>query len=708
MSKKQKLSKARSLVKDFTVLLGFSFVAVFIALHLLSSQQTGVLGYWLIEKTLKPLFGEFIYYIPFLIIFHSVMRWFTPSDKRKRMNIGFVILYVVGPFAFSLQHFIFTEVKAGGLLGNFIYQLLDYVLGRNGSLLLLFVSIIFAVLCISPLSLLLSVKALKQTCIQASKWFWSYWTQKAFWKSFFYEAVDYKKKPEPKSPKKEIAKKWIPNEVVKSNDQITFERRSLKKPIQLTTTVQQTQTAEYGYQLPSIDTLATANTSEEMIRKREALALQQSDVLEEALASFNVKAKVVHISAGPSVIRYELAPGDGVKISKITTLSQDIALKMAAPSVRIEAPIPGKSLVGIEVPAPEREAVFLRNIIEQTDFLTDKNILTSCLGLTITGAPITFNLAEMPHLLIAGATGSGKSVCVNTIIMSILLRARPDQVKFVMIDPKKVELSLYDDIPHLLAPVVTNPQMAAATLKQWALKEMEQRYELFSKIGVKDLAGHNKAMPESPLPHIVVIIDELADLMMVASQEVENTICRLAQMARATGIHLVIATQRPSVNVVTGLIKANVPSRIAFFVQSQIDSRTILDVAGAEKLLGKGDMLYSPVGKPAQRLQGVFISEEDIKSVVDFIKGQAKPEYSHDLLAVEIEEVDDKTDLPENVDALFEEAKEIIQSTQKASISYLQRKLKIGYNRAARLMDQLEEQGVIGAYDEDSKSRPVF
>ena len=329
------------------------------------------------------------------------------------------------------------------------------------------------------------------------------------------------------------------------------------------------------------------------------------------------------------------------------------------------------------------------------------------------------NLNKMPHILVAGSTGSGKSVCVNAIIISILMKASPDEVKFLMIDPKKVELSLYSDIPHLLAPVVTNPNKAAATLKQWALVEMERRYELFTEHGVKDLAGFNSYAKQSedpeikPIPYIVVIIDEFADLMMVASQEVENTICRLAQMARATGIHLVIATQRPSVNVVTGLIKANVPSRISFAVQSQIDSRTVLDMAGAEKLLGKGDMLYMPVGasKP-DRVQGVFVSEEEVNAVVNFIKEQGGPDYNEEVVSVEPmgddKEEESKSDDNPNRDDLFEKAKEMIQSTQYASTSYLQRKLRIGYNRAARLMDELEEAGVIGAYDAEAKTRPVL
>ncbi|RAP37783.1 cell division protein FtsK [Candidatus Marinamargulisbacteria bacterium SCGC AAA071-K20] len=451
---------------------------------------------------------------------------------------------------------------------------------------------------------------------------------------------------------------------------------------------------------------------------------EQAQILEQTLASFNVKATVVNITIGPSVTRYELQPGDGVKISKITALAQDIALKLATADIRIEAPIPGKCLVGIEVPNLAIDTITLRTIMDQTDFYDRSSKLVNVLGLTITGESILMDLGKMPHVLIAGATGSGKSVCINAIIISILMRATPEEVKFLMIDPKKVELSLYEGIPHLLAPVVTNPNKAAATLKKWALMEMERRYERFSKVGVKDIHGFNKLVEkqqkqETPdyedaltkLPLIVVIIDELADLMMVASQDVEQTICRLAQMARATGIHLVIATQRPSVNVVTGLIKANVPSRVSFYLQSQIDSRTILDMGGAEKLLGKGDMLYSPVGafKP-KRIQGVFIAESEVKNIVSWLKKQGTPDYVDEILEVEpLGDTNDSKGSDNNGnDDLFEEARQLVMSSKYASTSYLQRKLKIGYNRAARIMDQLEESGVISEYAGEKKSRSVL
>ncbi len=482
------------------------------------------------------------------------------------------------------------------------------------------------------------------------------------------------------------------------------------------------------FQCPPMELLEKGKKPKYSLKAQTKQRVEKAAILEETLASFNVAAKVINITPGPMVTRYELQPGDGVKISKITSLSKDISLKLAAPDIRIEAPIPGKALIGIEVPNEDIQMITLRSIIEESSVLNSKDKLIAGLGKTITGESIVMNLAKMPHVLIAGATGSGKSVCINSIILSILMRSTPDEVKFLMIDPKKVELSFYEEIPHLLAPVVTNPNKAAATLKKWALVEMENRYELFSRIGVKDIIGFNAyvekelaenpdvslfdgSMPLEKLPYIVVIIDELADLMMVASQDVEQTICRLAQMARATGIHLVIATQRPSVNVVTGLIKANITSRVSFYLQSQIDSRTIIDMAGAEKLLGKGDMLYFPVGSfNPVRAQGVFVSEAEVKRVVTWLKGQGKPDYSNDIINVEPLENSDEKSKKNNPaqDELYEDAKQLVINSKYASTSYLQRKLRIGYNRAARIMDELEQEGVISEYVGEKKSRSVL
>jgi DNA segregation ATPase FtsK/SpoIIIE, S-DNA-T family len=432
-------------------------------------------------------------------------------------------------------------------------------------------------------------------------------------------------------------------------------------------------------------------------------------ILEDTLDSFGVKVKVTHVTQGPAITRYEAQPAPGIKVSKITNLADDIALSLASADVRIEAPVPGKSVVGIEVPNKEIATVHFREVMETPEFLNSPSKLTMVLGKDITGTPIVADLTKMPHLLIAGATGSGKSVCVNTLINSILFKARPDEVKFLLVDPKMVELTNYNGIPHLIAPVVTDPKKAAGALK-WIVTEMETRYELFAAAGVRDIVRYNflrtqeKKEEAQPLPYVVVVIDELADLMMVAPGDVEDSICRLAQMARAAGIHLLIATQRPSVDVITGLIKANIPSRIAFSVSSQIDSRTILDMNGAEKLLGRGDMLYYPMGasKPV-RVQGCFLGDKEVENVVRFLQNQAKPEYQE---IPNIELGSSKT-MEDSGDELFHQASLLFIESGNASVSLLQRRLRIGYTRAARLMDLLEEKGVVGGY-EGSKPREVL
>ncbi|WP_333870484.1 FtsK/SpoIIIE family DNA translocase [Desulforamulus putei] len=432
--------------------------------------------------------------------------------------------------------------------------------------------------------------------------------------------------------------------------------------------------------------------------------------LEETLESFGIKAKVTQVSRGPAITRYEIQPPAGVKVSRIVSLADDIALAMAAPDVRIEAPIPGKAAVGIEVPNKEISMVHIRDLLESKEFTGAPSRLTVALGKDIAGTPIIADLTKMPHLLIAGATGAGKSVCINTLIASILFKATPDEVKFLMIDPKMVELATYNGIPHLVAPVVTNPKKAATTLR-WAVREMERRYELFAKAGVRDIARYNNLFNEkepgqgqNPLPLMVVIIDELADLMMVAPADVEDAICRLAQMARAAGIHLVVATQRPSVDVITGLIKANIPSRISFAVSSQVDSRTILDMAGAEKLLGKGDMLFFPVGAPKPiRVQGAYLSDREVEDLVNFLKKQSAPVYDESVAREEPREQETQ----EAEDELLPEAVKILIETGHASISMLQRRLHIGYARAARLIDIMEKKGIVGGY-EGSKPRAIL
>ncbi|CAM4124444.1 DNA translocase FtsK [Streptococcus penaeicida] len=469
------------------------------------------------------------------------------------------------------------------------------------------------------------------------------------------------------------------------------------------------------YKLPTIDLFAPDRPKDQS--KEKNLVRKNITVLEDTFRSFGIDVKVERAEIGPSVTKYEIKPAVGVRVNRISNLADDLALALAAKDVRIEAPIPGKSLVGIEVPNSEIATVSFRELWEQSN-TSDEKLLEVPLGKAVNGKARSFDLTRMPHLLVAGSTGSGKSVAVNGIISSILMKARPDQVKFLMVDPKMVELSVYNDIPHLLIPVVTNPRKASKALQK-VVDEMENRYELFSKVGVRNMAGYNAKVEEFnkqseqkqiPLPLIVVIVDELADLMMVASKEVEDAIIRLGQKARAAGIHMILATQRPSVDVISGLIKANVPSRIAFAVSSGTDSRTILDENGAEKLLGRGDMLFKPIDENHPvRLQGSFISDDDVERIVSYIKDQAEADYDDSFDPGEVTEADMASGSGDSSegDPLFEEAKALVLETQKASASMIQRRLSVGFNRATRLMDELEEAGVIGPA-EGTKPRKVL
>lgn len=460
------------------------------------------------------------------------------------------------------------------------------------------------------------------------------------------------------------------------------------------------------YVLPSINLLTRPNRPDEHTQTR--YIKDRARLLENTLNSFGVKARVVNVQSGPTVTRFEVQPEVGVKVSKILNLSDDLALNLAAASVRIEAPIPGKAALGIEVPNKVISLVYLKEVLEDAAFQTSPSVLTIALGKDITGVPVVTSLEHMPHLLIAGATGSGKSVCLNTLLVSLLYKAMPDQVRFLMIDPKMVELSIYNGIPHLIAPVVTDPKRASLALKNM-VREMTKRYDTFAHEGVRDISAYNDRisrgiLKERKLPYIVVIIDELADLMLIAPAEVEDSIARLAQMSRAAGIHLVVATQRPSVDVLTGIIKANITSRISFTVSSQVDSRTILDMAGAEKLLGRGDMLFYPVGavKPL-RIQGAYIGEKDLNTLTDFVKQQGRIDYHDDLVGSNQEDEEDW----DQVDLLFPDAVELVVRTGQASISLLQRRFRIGYTRAARLIDDLERKGVVGSH-EGSKPREII
>ena len=520
---------------------------------------------------------------------------------------------------------------------------------------------------------------------------------------------------------RETPKKKSIDDIVKTASEENAEKPNEEKtePVpEFVVTEEDMQKEVKEYKLPSVDILKTVkhksakDVSDELKNNAELLV--------ETLASFGVQAEITDISRGPTVTRYELKPASGVRISKITNLSDDIALNLAAVNVRIEAPIPGKAAVGIEIPNTVKNSVSMREVIDSADFNRQKSLLSAGLGKDIAGKTVFCDIAKMPHLLIAGTTGSGKSVCMNSIIVSILYRANPEEVKFLMIDPKKVEFSKYENIPHLLVPVVTDPRKASGALG-WAVSEMLERYQKFSDTGVRDIEGYNRYVEKhedmKPMPKIVICIDELADLMMAAPKEVEDSICRLAQMARAAGMHLVIATQRPSVDVITGLIKANISSRIALTVSSAIDSRTILDSSGAEKLLGMGDMLYSPIGsnKPL-RVQGCYISDEEVEKLCEFIKNQGESEYSEKIQKeIESKAAHDKTSTKftdggesgENLDPLFDDAVDVVLENGKASTSFLQRKLGVGYSRGSKIMDQMEDKHIIGPA-EGAKPRKIL
>lgn len=506
-------------------------------------------------------------------------------------------------------------------------------------------------------------------------------------------------------------------ENVNENEAISklFKKEEQKKEekVKEILTLEHTMTIEdEHYEFPSINLLKRGEARGLKGGKR-AVA-DTASRLQKTLYSFGVSAKVENVSVGPAITRYELKPAEGVRVNKIANLADDIALNLAAETIRIEAPIPGKQAVGIEVPNKENEIVHIRDIIETEEFESHKSKLSFALGKDVAGKEMITDIAKMPHVLIAGATGSGKSVCINTLLASIIYKAKPSEVKLVMIDPKVVELSVYNGIPHLLIPVVTDTRKAAGALS-WAVQEMVNRYSLFASKNVRDIKGYNEVLDKEggleKLPQIVIIIDELSDLMMVSPKEVEDSICRLAQMARAAGMHLVIATQRPSVDVITGIIKANIPSRISFAVSSQVDSRTILDMVGAEKLLGKGDMLFYPAGAPKPvRVQGAYISDKEVEKIVDFIKSKGEVSYSEDIL--NSIENNNKSDVKDDVeqddtDEFLMDAIDLAVESKTASTSFIQRRFKVGYARAGRIIDQMEERGVISGY-QGSKPREVL
>ncbi|MFA4967835.1 MAG: DNA translocase FtsK 4TM domain-containing protein [Candidatus Margulisiibacteriota bacterium] len=705
--------------------------AVFILVSNFSSS-TGLVGLYIVKLALRSILGLGIYILPFFIAAYGAIMLFRHEIKELTVRLtGLLILFLTfitsaqfyAPLYFKGEAKYLVIQGAGGFIGFCAKFALERTIGPIGAYILLtalaFISILM-VMNITVMGLF------------------------SFISSFFVlpKFPEFKKPKEKKEKirllepedNKSIASqmpliKDMPKEVVSfpipgSNDADTqsgSQSQSQAHPpssafeeVIIVESDGKEKRSYAKYKLPPIDLLDDQTEKEKQRQnKLKETTIMRQRLLEEALGSFGVEARVVSVNQGPAVTRYELQPGPGVKVSRIANLADDIALNLAAQGVRIEAPVPGKSVVGIEVPNTIVTPVRLKEIVRTNEFQKSSSKLFVALGKDLAGMPIYGDLAKMPHLLIAGTTGSGKSVCVNSLIISILLRAKPDEVKFIMIDPKMVELNAYNDIPHLLAPVVTEARRAAMTLKYWVIKEMERRYKIFHDANAKNLEAFNaRVQKDDRLPLIVVIIDELADLMMAAAADVETTICRLAQMARATGIHLVIATQRPSVDVITGLIKANIPSRIAFAVATQIDSRVILDMSGAEKLLGRGDMLYNPVGamKPV-RLQGSFVADAEAERILKYIKDQAEPEYLEEIAAIKFPDGEtqsmSETD-SSGRDSLFAEAAKLVIESGVASTSYLQRKMRIGYNRAARLMDEIEGAGIVTKPEGDNKPRRIL
>jgi len=694
-------------------------LALFILISNFSSS-TGLLGLYIVKLALRAILGVGIYILPLFIALYGIILLFRHEIKELTVRLtGLLILFITfitavqfySPYYFKAEAQQVVIQGAGGIIGYGLRYVLERTLGAAGSYILLAALALIGLLLVlnltakAVLTFLISLLALPK----------------------FPEKKPEKKiklaVPEPGDNKSIAAQmpliKEMPKEVVSFPMPEVMETQAVEpkreeKEITIVETGEKPRKSYGKYKLPPLDLLddPTAKEKEKQDKLRETTELRRK-LLEEALASFGVGARVVSVNQGPAVTRYELQPNPGVKVSRIANLADDIALNLAAQGVRIEAPVPGKSVIGIEVPNTVVTPVRLKEIVKTNEFQKNFSKLFIGLGKDLSGTPIYGDLTKMPHLLIAGTTGSGKSVCINSLIVSILLRARPDEVKFIMIDPKMVELSIYNDIPHLLAPVVTEARRAALTLKHWVIKEMERRYKVFYEAGARNIEVYNRGIREgdTKLPFIVVIVDELADLMMVAAAEVETTICRLAQMARATGIHLVIATQRPSVDVITGLIKANIPSRIAFAVATQIDSRVILDMSGAEKLLGRGDMLYNPVGamKPF-RLQGSYVTDPETEKIIKFIKDQAEPEYVDEIASLQLPGGESGTSETDSSgrDTLFAEAAKLIVESQIASTSYLQRRMRIGYNRAARLMDEIEAAGIVSKTEGENKPRRIL
>jgi len=684
------------------VVASFSFLYIFSYIFV---DKMGIFGHFIYEITRKSI-GIGAFFLPFLLLMVACIMVFDfkinrPYRKLFASSFLFIIFLTLVHLRLLLVENVYLLSKTGvggGMLGYYLSNSLFLYFGLSGAYLVLISLSMIAALFLSESSYFEMVKIIFAEGKTISQRIRENIKEKSLKK-------ERKRKPkiiyhgEKKNDKENLALK-NPIRSMKKVTKLSQEKINFNKEVQ--------KTEKKEYIAPPLSLLSQGTKDIKSSIKSKADIQINIKTLEDTFNNFGINAKVTGVTQGPSVTQYEIQPAPGVKISKITNLSNDIALSFAVASVRIEAPIPGKNAIGIEVPNVKRAKVYLKEILESREMKEHQFILPLALGLDISGRPIIADLTELPHLLIAGATGSGKSVCINIIILSILYMLNPDQVKFIMVDPKRVELNVYNGIPHLAMPIVTDKNQATKVLN-WAITEMERRFKAFAQVGVRNLAGYNEYVDNikndmEPLPYIVIIIDELADLMLSAPVKVEESLCRLAQMTRATGIHLIIATQRPSVDIITGSIKVNFPSRIAFAVSTQVDSRTILDVNGAEKLLGNGDMLFSPVGAPKPiRAQGAFVDEKEIRKVVKFLKENLlESDNEQKTLELGVEQdfmIDLDVKKEDEVDELFKEAVTVIINNNQASISILQRKLRIGYTRAARLIDLMEEKGIVGPYD---------
>ena len=684
-------------------LVSFSFAETSPSLHTLPGNWGGKVGYF-IAQVMVGFLGLSSFWLILLLFFFS-FQFYSPRIAINRLPVvcvgcaGIIMTSsaLLAAAAGMGTVTIFGRIyPAGGYLGNLLFGFFKTSFGMPGSI-LIFVSLFVVSLMVAAR---FSPYLLTQKMLTLVGRFRAWREQRA--------AAATAPDPSPSTPAAEIIRKRgkTPLPAAVADGEMPTVREVVRPQPADAAAPESFKPVEVKpgeYQLPS---LALLDMPE---RKDNALDheyyYQVSKLLEEKLSHFGVAGKVVGISPGPIITTYEFAPAPGIKINKVVALADDLALGLKADSVRIVGSVPGKAALGIEIPNPERQVVYIRDILADDKFLKAPSKLTLGLGMDVVGHPVFADLAKMPHLLIAGATGAGKSVGINTIICSILFRATPDEVRLLMVDPKRIELSMYDNIPHLLHPVVVDPKMASRAL-QWAVREMERRYQLMEEARVKSIAGYNKVATEK-LPLIVIIIDELADLMMVSSREVEEAVARLAQMARAAGMHLILATQRPSVDVLTGLIKANFPTRLSFKVSSKIDSRTILDSTGAEYLLGSGDMLFLPPGTAKiQRIHGAYISEREIEQVVDFLKQQGVAQYDASVVEV-VERTEDEEGGEDEYDEKYDEAVAFVCESGQASISMVQRRLRVGYNRAARMIERMEREGIVGPAD-GAKPREVL